>query len=172
MSPRRRRRRPPMSLLKRRHRFAPWPTSSRRRPGLSSVRPRTRSGNRPNSGAEHAAQGLRSLAGELQALSQGRPQEAERLAGWVRSGQQRLQQWSDRLDRGGIDGVVQDLTSFARRRPLAFLGACLRGGLSGGPYREGHRRSLRRCHGSRPALGADGDESGWSRPPLPPERPR
>ena len=49
MSPRRRRRRPPMSLLKRRHRFAPWPTSSRRRPGLSSVRPRNRSGNRPNS---------------------------------------------------------------------------------------------------------------------------
>jgi ElaB/YqjD/DUF883 family membrane-anchored ribosome-binding protein len=78
--------------------------------------------------AEHAAQGLRSLAGELQALSQGRPQEAERLAGWVRSSQQRLQQWSDRLDRGGIDGVVQDLTSFARRRPLVFLGACLGAG--------------------------------------------
>jgi hypothetical protein len=78
--------------------------------------------------AEHAAQGLRSLAGELQALSQGRPQEAERLVGWVRSSQQRLQQWSDRLDRGGIDGVVQDLTTFARRRPLVFLGACLGAG--------------------------------------------
>ena len=63
------------------------------------------------------------LAQQAAALSEGRPQEAGPIAGWVDQGRQHLEGWSSRLEAGGLDGLMSDVGSFARRRPLVFLGA-------------------------------------------------
>ena len=78
--------------------------------------------------AQHTARGLRTFADQLQALGDGRPQEAGTAAEWTREIQQRVRHLSDRLDSGGVDGVLRDLSGFARRRPLVFLGACMAAG--------------------------------------------
>ena len=77
---------------------------------------------------DRAAEGLRTLSAQVRALSEGRPDEAGRFADWAKEGQQRLAQWSDRLEQGGLDGLLSDLGGLARRRPMAFLGGCLGAG--------------------------------------------
>ena len=79
--------------------------------------------------AQHASRGLRSIADQMRALNDGRPQDAGTVAQWTGEIQQRVRQWSDRLESGGVDGVLRDLSSFARRRPLVFLGACMAAGV-------------------------------------------
>jgi vacuolar-type H+-ATPase subunit H len=79
--------------------------------------------------AQHASRGLRSFADQLQALSDGRPQDAGTVAEWTGEIQQRVRRWSTRLESGGVDGVLRDLSSFARRRPVMFLGACMAAGV-------------------------------------------
>lgn len=79
--------------------------------------------------AQHASRGLRSIADQIQALKDGRPQDAGAVAEWTGEIQQRVRHWSDRLESGGVDGVLRDLSSLARRRPLVFLGACMAAGV-------------------------------------------
>jgi hypothetical protein len=74
---------------------------------------------------QRAASGLSSLADQMQALAQGRPQDAGRLTEWASVGQHRLSTLSSRLDEQGLDGVLHDISGFARRRPMAFLAGCL-----------------------------------------------
>jgi len=57
-------------------------------------------------------------------LAEGRPDEAGQLAGAVTELQHRLGAVADRLQAGGVDGVLRDTGEFARRRPLVFLVAC------------------------------------------------
>jgi hypothetical protein len=42
---------------------------------------------------------------------------------YVQDAQQRLAGLASRVEEGGISGIADDLASFARRRPLVFLGA-------------------------------------------------
>jgi hypothetical protein len=79
--------------------------------------------------AQRASRGLRSIADQMQALKDGRPQDAGPVAEWTGEIQQRVRQWSERLESGGVDGVLRDLSSLARRRPLVFLGACMAAGV-------------------------------------------
>jgi vacuolar-type H+-ATPase subunit H len=79
--------------------------------------------------AQHASRGLRSIADQMQALKDGRPQDAGAVAEWTGEVQQRVRRWSDRLESGGVDGVLRDLSTLARRRPLVFLGACMAAGV-------------------------------------------
>jgi len=79
--------------------------------------------------AQHASRGLRSIADQMQALNEGRPQDAGTVAQWTGEIQERFRRWSDRLESGGVDGALRDLSSFARRRPLVFLGACMAAGV-------------------------------------------
>lgn len=71
-----------------------------------------------------AKDGMRNLSGQLQALREGRPQDAGPVVQYLTQVTQKVDDMSSRLDRGGVDGLVQDLTRFARRRPGAFLLAC------------------------------------------------
>lgn len=79
--------------------------------------------------AHSASRGLRSIADQMQSLHDGRPQDAGAVADWAGEIQQHVRRWSDRLDSDGFDGVLRDLSGFARRRPLVFLGACLAAGV-------------------------------------------
>jgi hypothetical protein len=73
---------------------------------------------------EQAAQGLRRLSDQMGALAEGRMEEAGPLQGYARDAQDRLMQFAGRLENGGAQGLLDDVTRFARRRPLVFIGAC------------------------------------------------
>jgi hypothetical protein len=79
--------------------------------------------------ALHAAQGLRTMSDQLRAMAEGHPEEAGPVASWTREVQLRLQQWSGRLEQGGVEGVLRDLSRFARRRPGVFLVGCVAAGM-------------------------------------------
>lgn len=85
--------------------------------------------------ARRAADGLSRLADEVRALAEGRPEEAVTVRDYVAQGADKLLEAADRItgladevEEKGIDGLVDDLKRFARRRPGAFLlGAAVAG---------------------------------------------
>ncbi len=92
---------------------------------LSSVVDQTRAELTDQAAARtsQAASGLRTLADQVQALAQGRPGDAGDLAGYLDDARARIAKFSTRLDEGGPQGLVDDVSSFARRRPVVFLAA-------------------------------------------------
>lgn len=70
---------------------------------------------------EQAAGALSKLSNQLTALGDGRPHESGPLAGLVSEAQTKVQAYADRLQDAGPQGVIDDLASFARRRPGLFL---------------------------------------------------
>lgn len=68
-----------------------------------------------------AATGLRTLSDQVSALAAGRTDEAGPLLGYLDEAQTKVQGFAERLESGGPQGLVDDLTSFARRRPGLFL---------------------------------------------------
>jgi hypothetical protein len=85
-----------------------------------------------------AAAGLQSVAGQLQAVADGRTDEAGPFAGYAQQAADRIGTLAERLQTGGARGVVDDVTDFARRRPGLFLvGAVGAGFLAGRLVRSG-----------------------------------
>ena len=78
---------------------------------------RTQSADR----GRQAAGGLRTLSDQLQALTEGRTDDAGPLAGYVTDARQQVASFASRLEDRGIEGVVDDVARFARRRPGVFL---------------------------------------------------
>ncbi len=70
---------------------------------------------------QQAASALRTLSGQLSALGDGRPGEAGQLAEYVREAEGKVSLLASRIEQGGPQGVLQDLTGLARRRPAMFL---------------------------------------------------
>jgi ElaB/YqjD/DUF883 family membrane-anchored ribosome-binding protein len=68
-----------------------------------------------------AAGQLRTLSEQFGALVGGRPEAAGPLADYAGEAQDRLRQLAGRMDQGGAQGIVDDVTRFARRRPGVFL---------------------------------------------------
>jgi hypothetical protein len=102
-----------------------------------------------------AASELRDLSGQVQALAEGRPEEAGVAGDYVRSAGQKLQQLADRIESGGVDGAVSDLQGFARRRPGALVLTALAAGIAVGYLVRGGRDQP----GARPALPPTRDEA-------------
>jgi hypothetical protein len=72
--------------------------------------------------ARRGAENLRTLGNQAEALADGRPEDAGPLADYVRDLGGRLTTWASRLEREGFQGVMGDVRTFARRRPMAFIG--------------------------------------------------
>jgi hypothetical protein len=115
--------------------------------------------------AEHqtrrASQNLRNLAEQADALAEGRVDEAGPMADQIRRVASQLADSADRLDRRGFDGVVNDVRSFARRRPVAFIGLTALAGFA--VSRIGRNLSGSRdgqVGGSQPALSKAGTDDG------------
>jgi hypothetical protein len=81
---------------------------------------------------ERAAKGLQGLAGQIQALVEGRPDQAGLAGDYARQAGDRVSQFAGRLQDGGFDGLVQDVRSFARRRPGLFLIGAAAAGFAAG----------------------------------------
>ncbi len=77
--------------------------------------------NQLDSRGQQAADGLHTLAGQLAALSDGRPQDAGHVGALVNDAQQRVQAYAETLQQRGPQAIAEDLASFARRRPFRFL---------------------------------------------------
>lgn len=75
-----------------------------------------------------AAGGLRTLADQVSALADGRPHDAGPLAGYLGDAQSRVSAFAERLETGGPQGLLDDVTDFARRRPIVFLAAAMGAG--------------------------------------------
>jgi hypothetical protein len=67
------------------------------------------------------ATSMRSMGDGLQALAEGRPQDAGPVAGYARDAASRVGDIAQRLEDRGYDGLIQDVSGFARRRPGVFL---------------------------------------------------
>jgi len=80
----------------------------------------------------------RERSAQLQALAEGRVDDAGPLKDWASEASQRLRRLADRADELGPRGVVEEVSDFARRRPAAFLvGAGLAGIVVGRLARAG-----------------------------------
>ena len=85
-----------------------------------------------------AADALQSIASQMQAVADGRPDEAGPLVGYVQQASDRVGAIAERLQLGGAQGALDDMTTFARRRPgLFLLGAVGAGFLAGRLVRSG-----------------------------------
>lgn len=73
--------------------------------------------------ASRAAGSLRTFSEQARALSEGRTEEAGRLGEFVTRAGDQAQQFASRLDSEGLQGVANDISKFARRRPGLFLAA-------------------------------------------------
>lgn len=71
--------------------------------------------------ATHAAQGLRDLSTRAQALADGRTEEAGNLGGIVETFARQASEFAQRLETGGVQGLLDDASRFGRKRPIAFL---------------------------------------------------
>lgn len=81
---------------------------------------------------DRLAEGLRTLSGQLQKAASGEPLEAGPIRDLASQAGTTFDQLSSRLSEGGVDGLVQDVSSFARRKPGLFLaGAATAGFLAG-----------------------------------------
>ena len=67
------------------------------------------------------AEGLSGLGDQLRALVEGRPQEAEQVRDYVQQGADKLAELADRIQSQGLDGTIDEVQRFARRRPGMFL---------------------------------------------------
>lgn len=79
---------------------------------------------------------VRTLAGSLSGVADDLGQMADRagdpsgsLAGLARDGAQFARTVADRLDRDGLNGALDEVTSFARRRPMVFLAGAFAAGI-------------------------------------------
>jgi hypothetical protein len=88
--------------------------------------------------SDQAATRLRTLSKQLVALADGRPESAGPLAGYLYDAEDQVRRLASRLEQGGPQGVIDDVTRFARRRPGLFLaGAMAAGFLVGRAMRAG-----------------------------------
>ena len=68
------------------------------------------------------------MSQQLVALADGRPESAGPLAGYLYDAEDQVRRLASRLEQGGPQGVIDDVTRFARRRPGLFLTGAMAAG--------------------------------------------
>ena len=93
---------------------------------------------RADSQTEKLAQNLRRLGNKAGAVAQGWPNEESSVRQYVWQLAEKLDLAADEIELRGIDGLVDEVQSFARRNPTAFMvGAALAGFAVGRVLRAG-----------------------------------
>lgn len=87
--------------------------------------------------ADQAAHAIRRVSDQAEALAAGRVDEAGNVPEYVRRAGNQVGRVADRLDQRGVDGMVNDVQEFARRRPGAFLLGCAAAGFVTGRLLRG-----------------------------------
>jgi hypothetical protein len=87
---------------------------------------------------DQAAGQLRTLSERITALAEGRPEGAGALVGLLHDAEDQVRRLAGRLEQHGPQGVIDDVSAFARRRPGIFIaGAVGVGFLVGRAVRAG-----------------------------------
>jgi hypothetical protein len=99
----------------------------------------TRNQLREQAAAETArvADGLRNLGAQMQALAEGRAEEAGDAREYARQAASTVQGWAGRVESRGIQGLTEDMEHFARRRPGVFLAGAAAAGFVLGRFLRG-----------------------------------
>jgi hypothetical protein len=90
---------------------------------------------------ERASGALGDLGSQLRALAEGDREGAGEVGRYANEAGARLRSMADRLSSKGFDGVVDDVQSFARRRPGAFLAIAAASGFVAGRLFRGAQAS-------------------------------
>src|SRR3954453_9370240 len=85
-----------------------------------------------DSRSQQAVSGLQTLSTQLTALKEGRMEEAGRMQDILGDVQQRVQRYSQSVQQRGPNALIDDVTNFARRRPMVFLLGAVMGGFAVG----------------------------------------
>jgi hypothetical protein len=117
---------------------------------------------------DELARSVRRIGDGMQALAEGRPEDAGPVAGYARNAAGRVNDVAQQLEARGYDGLVEDVSAFARRRPGIFLaGAGLLGFAAGRMLRSGGMSSSLRPTGSSSGLVTNGStNAATGTPPL------
>ena len=111
-----------------------------------------------SSQTQRAASGLADVGRQIRALSEGRPEGAGAAADAARQLADKVEELAGRIDQRGFDGTVEDLRSFARRRPGMFLLSAAAAGFVAGRLGRG-------------AQAVQGDSSSTPEVPAAPQAP-
>lgn len=111
--------------------------------------------------AHEVANAIRRVGDQAEALAAGRPQEAGAVADYVRQAGGKAREVAGRLDQRGIQGLLNDVQDFARRKPGVFLVGSAAAGFAVGRLIRGGAASSQSASGSP-------DGSGVQRMPAPP----
>jgi hypothetical protein len=71
--------------------------------------------------SDQLASTLRGWSDEARALAEGRPQEAGQLSEYAQQAAGKIAEVADQVQARGFEGALDDVKSFARRRPGVFL---------------------------------------------------
>jgi hypothetical protein len=81
---------------------------------------------------DQAAKAIHRVGDQADALAAGRVDEAGAVADYVRQAGERAHAVANRIDERGVDGLLDDVQDFARRKPGAFLLGCAAAGFVAG----------------------------------------
>ena len=98
---------------------------------------RTQASEQADNATQKLSETLRSLAGEVRDLSQGNADGSGTVAGIAQQLADKGEQVAEYLSQQGPGGLVQELRSFAARRPGSFLLGALAAGLATGRVVKG-----------------------------------
>lgn len=104
---------------------------------------------------ERLAGALNSLSKSLEALREGRPDDAGPLVDYLERVQNQIERFGSRVEDMGLSGVLDESRRFARRRPGVFLGTAAFAGLVVGRLARGGRDAQQADQESRRGLPAE-----------------
>jgi hypothetical protein len=84
--------------------------------------------------ASKVVDSMRRVSDEFRALTEGRTEEATTVRRYVQDATGKIDELASHLDATGVDGLVDDVQRFARRRPGAFLLAAAGAGFLAGRF--------------------------------------
>lgn len=102
---------------------------------------------------QRASGALNGVGERLQALAEGRPEEAGPVGDYAETAATQVQQLAQRVDELGFEGVVEETQRFARRRPGAFLLGAAAAGLAASRMARGAKEQQDRTRSPAPADG-------------------
>jgi hypothetical protein len=107
-----------------------------------------------------AAGAVQTLATQLVALVEGRPEEAGPLPDYARQLADRMQQTADRVSSNGARGLIDDGERLARRRPGLFLAGAIVAGFAAGRLIRGAQAAASDTSSTSESQGIGGQQPG------------
>lgn len=97
---------------------------------------------------ERAGTALSTAGDQLRALAEGRTDEAGVFGDYAQQAADSVSRWADSIQDRGFDGLVDDLRTYARRKPGVFLVSAVAAGVIAGRFGRNLREEMSDDSGS------------------------